>query len=202
MTLWGNIDYSSGNNKPKYANTSNIQSNSTIHGVAANTVKYYGRVFGVSATEAANTTGDGPKVVHPGWVSQKIGTGPVQSVTLLSGGAGYNSGGYLTVSDTSILGSGTGANISFTIANSRNTLQGFSTNAQWNVVHTIVVNTGGSGYSDSSAVELSFPATPITAAAYTVTLGGRGDRKTYETLVAMGSITGDDPAANTFFPGI
>ncbi len=190
------------NNKPKYANTSNIQSNSTIHGVAANTVKYYGRVFGVSATEAGNTTGDGPKVVHPGWVSQKIGTGPVASITLLNGGQGYNSNGYLTVTDTSVYGKGVEANIFFEIANSRNTLQPFSTNAYWNVVTSIVVRNGGRLYSDSGAVELSFPATPITAASYTVNLGGRGDRTNYETLVAMGSITGDDPAANTFFPGI
>ena len=202
MTLWGNIDYSSGNNKPKYANTSNIQSNSTIHGVVANTVKYYGRVFGISAGEAANTTGDGTKLTHAGWVSQKIGTGPVESITLISGGAGYNSNGYLSVTDTSLYGKGTGANIFFEIANTLNTLQRFSTNAYWNVVSSITVVSGGSLYSDSGGVQLSFPATPISAASYTVNLGGRGDRTNYETLVAMGSITGDDPGANTYFPGI
>ncbi len=191
-----------GNNKPKYANTSNIQSNSTIHGVAANTVKYYGRVFGVSAGEAGNTTGDGTKLTHAGWVSQKIGTGPVSTITLLTGGQGYNANGYLTVTDTSVLGTGTEANIFFEIANTLNTLQRYSTNAYWNVVSSITVLNGGSGYSDSGAVELSFPATPITAASYTVNLGGRADRTNYETLVAMGSITGDDPAANTYFPGI
>jgi len=202
MSLWGNIDYSSGNNKPKYANTTNVQSNSTIHGVAANTVKYYGPVFGVSSAEASNTLTDGPYVVHPGWVSQKVGTGPIASITLVDGGSGYNSGGYLTVTDTSIFGKGTAANILFTIANSRNTMQSFSSNANWNVVNSIVVTNGGSLYSDSSQVTLSFPATPISAASYTVNLGGRGDRRNYETLVAMGSITGDDPRDNATFIGI
>jgi hypothetical protein len=202
MSLWGNIDYSSGNNKPKYANTSNVQSNSTINGVVANTAKFYGPVFGVSATEASNTLTDGPYVVHPGWVSQKVGTGPIIGVALVGGGSGYNSGGYLTVTDTSIYGKGTAANISFTIANTRNTMQGYSTNANWNVVNSIVVNAGGSLYSDSDQITLSFPATPISAASYTVTLGGRGDRRTYETLVAMRSITGDDPRDNATFTGI
>jgi hypothetical protein len=104
--LWGNIDYQSGNNKPKFANTSNTYIGSTsIGGSKANTSKYWGWVHGVSVTEAANTTGDGKKVAHAGWVSQKIGT------------------------------------------------------------------------------------------------GGRAGRIQYETLVAMGSITGDDPTANTYFPG-
>jgi hypothetical protein len=32
--------------------------------------------------------------------------------------------------------------------------------------------------------------------------GGRAGRVFYETLVAKGSITGDDPADNTYFPGV
>lgn len=35
----------------------------------------------------------------------------------------------------------------------------------------------------------------------TVGTGGRAGRVHYETLVATGSITGDDPADDTFFPG-
>ena len=199
MALWGNIDTANGYNKPVFANTTNVQSNSTIHGTAANTIKYYGPVFGVSAQEASNASSD--VVTHPGWVSQKIGTGPILGVTLVGGGSGYNSGGYLTVTDTSVSNTGVGANISFTIANTLNTLQGFSTNAYWNVIHTIVVNAGGSGYSDSGEVTLA-EATPISAASYTITLGGRGDRKSYETLVAMGSISGDDPRDNVFFKNV
>lgn len=61
MSLFGNIDQD--NNKPKYA-TSN-----TTTGLWGNTV------FGVSATEKANTSNDGIKITHAGWVAQTIGTG-------------------------------------------------------------------------------------------------------------------------------
>jgi hypothetical protein len=196
--LWGNVDGPTGNNKPKYANTSNLTSNSSTHGyLIANTNAGYGVVFGVDVTEKG--TSEGQRIAHPGWVSQKTGTGPIIGVALINGGSGYNSGGYLTVTDTSIYGKGDEANISFTIANTRNTLQNYSENAEWNVVHTIVVNAGGSLYSDSDQVELSFPDTPITEASYTIVLGGRGDRKNYETLVAMGSMTGDDIADSSTF---
>ena len=68
MPLWGNIDYLSGNNKPKFANTTNTWSKSTIHGdgYTANTDTYYGVMFGVSTTEK-NASTEGAKVVHPGW---------------------------------------------------------------------------------------------------------------------------------------
>ena len=200
MALWGSIDAANGYNKPVFANTTNVQSNSTIHGTAANTAKFYGQVFGVSAQEASNSGSD--IVTHPGWVSQKIGTGPITGVAIVDGGSGYNSGGFLAVTDTSVFGKGVEANISFTIANTLNTMQNYSTNANWNVVNSIVVNAGGSLYSDSGEITLSFPDTPISAASYTITLGGRGDRKSYETLVAMGSITGDDPRDNVFFKNV
>ncbi len=70
--LWGNIDTASGNQKPVFANTTNVTSSSTIHGKAANTNTYYGQVYGVSATEAANNTGHEKKIVHAVWVSQNI----------------------------------------------------------------------------------------------------------------------------------
>lgn len=206
MALWGNIDYLSGNNKPKFANTTNTWSKSTIHGdgYTANTNKYYGVMFGVSTTEK-NASTEGGKVVHPGWVSQKIGTGPVASVSW-TGGKGYNSAGYIVLTDASVLGTGTGANISFTIANSENTLQSYSTNAHWNVISTITVNDGGSGWSDSGNVTYQYGALedghPIANATFTFNFGGRAGRKTYETIVAMGSISGDDPRDNATFVGI
>lgn len=200
MSLWGNVDYATGNNKPLYANTSNTVSNSTINGSVANTNAYYGDVFGVSATEKAGT--EGAKTQHAGWVSRKVGTGPIASIAIVSGGAGYNAAGYLTVTDNSVLGTGTGANVSFTIANTRNTMQSYSTNAAWNVINSIVINSVGSGYSDSTNIELASGVTPISEASYTITLGGRGDRVAYETLVAMRSISGDDPKDNSIFSGI
>lgn len=206
MPLWGNIDYLSGNNKPLFANTTNAWSKSTIHGngYTANTDAYYGVMFGVSTTEK-NASTEGAKVVHPGWVSQKIGTGPVASVGW-SGGTGYNSAGYIVLTDTSVLGTGSAANISFTIANSENTMESYSANANWNVINSITVAAGGSGWSDSGNVSYQYgglaAGDPISNATFTFTFGGRAGRKNYETIVAMGSITGDDPRDNATFIGI
>lgn len=160
MSLWGKTDHASGYQKPKYANTSSV--------------------FGVSATEAANTTGDGKKVAHSGWVKQTIGTGPVTALTISNAGGGY-SNGYLAFSG----GSGSGANGYIRV------------NALGNVT-SVVLSTKGSGY--TSAPSVALPAGG-TGGSVTATVGGRAGRRSYETLVAMGSITGDDTADNTYFPG-
>lgn len=198
MSLWNNKDYDSGNGKPLFANTSNLHSESTINDGVANTAKFYGSVFGVDTTEKANTKGHGNKVVHTGWVSQKIGTGPIKSVAW-SGGTGINAAGHIVVTDGGIPGKGV-ANISYTIANSKNTLQAYSSNANWNVIGSITVVDGGSGWSASDKITGIVNKSNITHPTFTFTLGGRGDRTTYETLVAMGSITEDDPKDDTFFP--
>jgi hypothetical protein len=205
MSLWGNIDYDSGNTKPKYANTSNAYSNSTINGTSANTNQYYGWVMGVTPTEMTNTaTAISPQhPQHAGWASLRIGTGPVVSISS-NGGSGINSSGYLLLTDTSqgsSIGLGTGANISYTIANTLNTLQSYSSNSQLNVINTITVVNGGSAWSNASQVTVLSTATAISNATFTVTLGGRAGRINKETLVAMGSMTGHDPRDTPWFPG-
>ena len=90
MALWGNLDNATGNNKPKYSNTSST--------------------YGVSVTEAANTLVDGPKVTHSGWVKQTLGTGSVTSISITNPGEGY-SNGFLRFTG----GSGSGANASMTV---------------------------------------------------------------------------------------
>lgn len=161
MALWGNNDNATGNNKPLYSNTATT--------------------YGVSVTEAANTTGDGPKVAHSGWVKQTIGTGSVTTVTISAAGTGY-SNGFVAFSG----GGGTGANASFL------------TDANGNVV-SVVINSGGSGYTSApTAIATGTNTAPATLAA---TVGGRAGRRHYETLVATGSITGDDTVDNTYFPG-
>jgi len=195
MSLWTNLDGITGNGKPLYANTTYRVSNSTINGSKANTAKYYGAVYGVSATEAANTLVDGKKVAHAGWVSQKIGTGPIKSISITSGGQGYNSAGFLTIS-----GGGDGTvNVSYTIANSLNTMQSYSSNARQNVIATVTIVSGGAGFNVAPTVIAG--GANITPATFSVTLGGRAGRVQYETLVAMGSITGDDPGDDKYFPG-
>ena len=175
MSLWGKLDNATGNQKPKFANTSST--------------------YGVSATEAANTTGDGKKVAHSGWVKQTIGTGGIKAISISGAGQGYNSAGYLTITG----GGGTGANISYTIANSQNSLQSYSSNAYLNAISTLVINNPGSGYTSSPTIRAG--GANISAASFAVALGGRAGRRSYETLVATGSITGDDTADNTYFPG-
>jgi hypothetical protein len=177
MPLWGNLDGPTGNSKPKYANVSST--------------------LGVSVTEKSNTqaiaAGNIPP--HSGWVKQTLGTGGVATITISAGGTGINSAGYLTISG----GGGANANASYTTANSQNTLQSFSTNPAWNVVATIILNNPGTGY--TSAPTVTYVGANTTRPTFTVTMGGRSGRKFYETLVATGSITGDDTADNTYFPG-
>ena len=201
MSLWGNKDYDTGNNKPVYANTSNAYSNSTINGTAANTNAYYGIVAGVSPGEMANTTSSADAPQHSGWVSLKIGTGPVASIRV-SGGTGINAPGYLLLTDGSVLGQGTGANISFTTANAQNTLQSFSSNSTLNTYGTFTIVDGGSGFSEASGITVRTNGANTSLGTFTITLGGRGGRVQTETLVAMGSITFDDPRDNVFFTGI
>ena len=201
MSLWGNIDYPTSNLKPVFANTTNASSNSTINGTAANTNTFYGVVAGVSATEQQNLVNGNPKPQHAGWVSIKTGTGPVTGISV-SGGTGINAAGYLTFTDSSVLGQGTGANISFTTANSQNTLQTYSTNSAWNTFGTFTINNGGSLYSNASAITIRTNGSNTSLGTFTVTLGGRAGRIQTETLVAMGSITLDDPRDNVYFSGI
>lgn len=197
MSLWTNLDGVTGNGKPLYANTTYRVSNSTINGSKANTAKYYGAVYGVSATEQANTLAlaDGHHSQHAGWVSQKIGTGPIKSITITSGGQGYNSAGFLTIS-----GGGDGTvNVAYTIANSQNSLQSYSSNARLNAIATLTIVSPGAGFNVAPTVIAG--GANIAPATFSVTMGGRAGRVQYETLVAMGSITGDDPGDDKYFPG-
>lgn len=159
--LWGNNDNATGNNKPKFANTS--------------------ATLGVSVTERANTSGDGAKIAHSGWVKQTLGTGPVTAITATAAGEGY-SNGFLTITG----GGGTGANASFTVNDDGN-------------VTSIIIHSAGSGYTSAPTVKAAGSNTGI--ATFTASVGGRAGRRHYETLVATGSITGDNSADNTYFPG-
>ena len=149
----------------------------------------------------ANTTTSAKIPAHAGWVSLKIGTGPIASISA-SGATGINASGFLLITDGSVLGQGTGANISFTTANSQNTLAASSSNAQLNTFGTFTIVNGGSLYSNATAIVLGPNISSISNGTISVVLGGRGGRVQTETLVAMGSITSDDPRDNVFFSGI
>lgn len=158
MSLYGNQDNATGNNKPKYANTSSV--------------------MGVSATEAANTLGDGSKIAHAGWVQQTIGTGPIESITIDTAASAAGNG-FVSFSG----GGGSGANASFTVDANSN-------------VNSVTVLAGGSDYTSAPTATIANSNTVLS-----VVVGGRAGRRFYETLVAAGSITGDDTADNTYFPG-
>jgi hypothetical protein len=175
MSLWGNLDNATGNQKPIFSNTATT--------------------YGVSVTEEANTLGDGPKVAHSGWVLQTVGTGPLVSIAIANAGTGINSAGFLIVSG----GGGANANVSYAIANSQNTLQTFSTNPTWNVVASVTIRSPGDGF--TSAPTITYNGANTIRPQFTATVGGRANRRSYETLVATGTITGDDSNDDTFFPG-
>lgn len=199
--LWGNIDYGTGNNKPLYANTTTTSSNSSINGTAANAM--YGVVAGVTPNEMTTNASVQPHPAHAGWTSVKVGTGPITAAVVSDGGQGINAAGFLVITDGSAMALGVGANISFTIANSQNSLQSYSTNSRLNAISTLTIANGGSGYSNVQALTVRVSnAANIVQPTITLTLGGRAGRMQVETLVAMGSITGDDPKDNVFFSGI
>jgi len=204
MPLWGNQDTANGYQKPLFANTTNAWSRSTINGSRANTNHHYGNMYGVSVTEQSNTQAqlDGSHSSHAGWVSQKIGTGPVKSIAITNGGTGINADGWLLITDSSYLGQGAGFNASFTIANSQNTLQSYSSNSTLNTINTITIVNGGTGFTNATALNVRTNGTNTVWPTLAVTLGGRAGRVNYETIVAMGSITGDDPRDNVYFGGI
>lgn len=185
MSLWGSIDQA--NNAPKYAVAGGL-------GVAANGQVLFGNtqvdafvadaalgVFGVGATEAGITSGEGKKVAHAGWNLRKAGTGPVISIQITDPGANYKTPGFITFTG----GGGTGANASYTV------------NTTTNTINSVTLVSGGTDYV-TAPVATAANATGANSATFTVTMGGRAGRVSYETLVAGGSITGD--AENTIFP--
>ena len=130
-------------------------------------------VFGIDAAEQANTTAATGHPAHAGWVIRKAGTGPIVTITAISGAVSSN--GFITFSKgDGIDGSGnTAANASISV----NTA-GYIT--------SITLNSGGS-YANTPI------ATPPSGnASFTITMGGRAGRVQVETLVALGgSMTGD-----------
>jgi hypothetical protein len=208
MSLWGNLDAS--NNAPIFWDaggyTPNVSANASVTANAANgqfagifgntTIGFWREgvatgVFGVDTTEANSnsllTTGDGRNVTHAGWVERIAFTGPVLSIAVNAAAVTVNS--FITFN-----GGSSGAEAGMTgnvAANARifvNTA-GYIVNVQ--------MSSGGS-YANTPRVENLFHAannaliTPsYSNAVFTLTMGGRANRVHQETLVAMGSMTGD-----------
>jgi hypothetical protein len=183
MSLWGNLD--AANNAPKSGATAGVGGTPQV---TSNTQVYYANtkassfvigtavgVFGVDASEQATSATDTGLTGHPqhaGWVMRKTGMGAIATITANSGAVGVNS--------------------SITFAGG----QGKDGSGATSAAATISVNTAGY----ITTITVSNPglyantpvATPNTGnAVFTVTMGGRANRVSTETLVAMGSMTGD-----------
>lgn len=198
MSLWGNLDAS--NNAPVFwdaggysanvsanASVAANASNGQIAGIFGNTTIGFWRegvatgIFGVDAVEANSqlSSGDGRTVTHAGWVERTAYTGPVLSVVANAGSVAVNSAIIFT-------GGSSGAPAGMT----GNTA----------AVGQIYVNTAGYIVNVTLSSGGSYANTPVATAnqgnaVFTVTMGGRANRVFQETLVAMGSMTGDATAA-------
>lgn len=184
---WGNKDNAANSvlwgttyvNLPANTVNSNTVYQNTIVGAFKNNnvaMKKAVGQFGVSAAEAANTSGEGKKVAHAGWNLRTVGTGSLASLVITTPGKGYSNG------DVVIINAGIGGtNATATVATSplgnvtsvsiTSVGAGFITTAPTGI--TVANSTGG--------------ATAGTNAVFTATVGGRAGRVQYETLVAMGS---------------
>ena len=179
MALWQSTDANT--SAPKFApslvklsntqdNVNLVFGNVTVSAFVANTVT---GVFGVDTTEqsvsASSTTSGHPQ--HAGWVLRQAGTGPVVSITANTGAYSPDGNVYIKFA-----GGGT-SNVS---ANAQ-----VFTNSVSKAITTITVNSGGEYSLTPSAAATNANAT------FTITMGGRANRVLTETLVAMGSMTGD-----------
>ena len=190
MSLWGNLD--AANNAPVSSAMAGYGGNTPQ--VTANAEVYYANtklgsfsdnqaigIFGVTAAEQANssTVVSTGVPTHAGWVTRRVGMGPVATITANAGCVAVNS----TI--TIVANSGFGN----TGSNGRSTIIP--------VVATISVNTAGYISTITIVNPGLYANTPILRpntgnAVFTVSMGGRANRISTETLVAMGSMTGDN----------
>ena len=184
MALWGKNDSAADSTKfaptqvnrtPDAANRTTLFGNTTTGAWQNNGVAMKKAVgqFGVSAAEAANTAGEGKKVAHAGWNLRTRGVGPLTSVTVTAAGSGYAN------TETFVIAAGTGGT---------NATGNVVTNATGNVVSVSISNWGANFNAAAPTVTLTANGVGATI---TAVAGGRAGRVQYETLVAMGSITGD-----------
>lgn len=175
MALWSNINEAE--SAPKYQVAGG-------YGVAANGQEMFENtevgafvdnmalgVFGLSAEAAANTERERGITTISGWALRKEGTGHVERIDIISGGAGYAPGeGFITFGGGT---SGQGANATYTV------------NDDGNVV-SIVMNEVGNTYNVTPTANIE--ATYNVQAELVVVMGGRANRISYESVVAAGSI--------------
>lgn len=184
-----------GANNGAFANSQLLYANSTANAIIVN--QRVG-IFGINSnTTAANATTSVVHGNHAGWVLVTQGAGPVVSITA-TGGTGYTNGQYLTISNTSVVGTvnavaniatnSTGNVVSATLLSNNSLIGGKFYTANQSLVALAVAN----GSSNGPAGQ--------TGATFTLVFGGRAGRVGAETLVAMGSMTGN--TSTPYYPSI
>lgn len=179
MAQWGNTDDAANsvlwavsqlNKTANAANRTALYGNTTMGAFEAKEVNGQ---FGIDTTEAANTSADTSYVAHAGWNLKTTGTGPLTALTIVDGGSGYANTDTITVAST-----GTGAvNATATV----------TTNSTGGITAIAITNTGV-GFT-TTAPTVTITTSGGTGANVVATAGGRAGRVSYETLVAMGSIS-------------
>lgn len=182
MSLWSNTDANT--SVPKFApsrvNLTNTQANSNLLYGNTSTGVFIANsafgVFGVDPTEQTSANNQGNHAGHAGWVLRRSGMGGIATISAGATNKSNVGNAYITFT-----GGGTGN----TSANAQ-----LFINATSNVVTTIVLNNAGMYETTPSATVTGNANVTIT-----LTMGGRANRNTVETLVAMGSMTGDGSAS-------
>jgi hypothetical protein len=194
MSQWGMIDRANNspifapsqvNLTPNRANANTLFGNTTFgaylnNGVAMNEAV---GVFGIDTTEAGNTVSGGTKAAHAGWNMRTAYTGSLATLTVTTVGKLYTNGDVVTVNPGAGLVSSNATAI-------------ITTNASGNIISTSITSVGA-GFitatpSNITVANSTGGATTGSNAVFAATAGGRAGRVQLETLVASGSITGDD----------
>ena len=181
MSLWGNLD--AANNAPKHTNTAGYGGDTPQ--VTANGQVYYSNtainafigdaaigVFGVDTSEQAAATAAQGVPQHAGWIIRKVGMGPITTVTANAGAVGVNA--TMTITGGNGIGATTGSTPGTVTV---------SVNATNHIVSVDVID--GGLYANTPVINA------MSNAVFTITMGGRANRVQTETVVAMGSMTGD-----------
>ena len=181
MALWTSTDGSAGAPKfgqitPAFGSSANgLQLYANTQTGAFITAQATG-IFGVDTNEMANTASIANRPAHAGWVLRETGMGGI--ATISAGATNRSNVGNAFITFT---GGGTGN----TSANAQ-----IFVNATTNVVTSIVLNNAGLYESAPTGTVAGNANVTIT-----ITMGGRVGRVSTETLVAMGSMTGDGSAS-------
>lgn len=169
MALWQNTDANT--SAPKFAVAGGV-------GISSNGDVLFGNtqigVFGVDSTEQGIATKKG---AHAGWVLRKVGTGPIVSITANTDSYSPDGNVYLTFS-------GGGANTS---ANAQ-----IVTDGSKQIISITVAEAGR--YETTPTIG----AVANSNAVFTIVMGGRANRVQNETIVAMGSMSGDGDDDSVF----